>query len=81
MGGDHAHKSEGTGLGLTLGKEVCRTAWRDDLGGERSRQGINIYFHPAPKDNATTARSVDVMKAAIQAASRIKSNSLPRNSK
>ena len=37
VGSDYAHKVEGTGLGLTLGQEVCRAAWGKDLGGERSR--------------------------------------------
>ena len=44
VGADYAHKSEGTGLGLTLGQEVCRTARRKDLGGERSRQRQQFTF-------------------------------------
>src|SRR5262249_40069303 len=53
-----------------LGQKICRAAWRDDLGEERSQQRINIHLHPTPEANV-------VMKAAIRAAIRIKSNSLP----
>ena len=46
VGANYAHKSEGTGLGLTLGQEVCRAARREDLGGERSRQRLHLYLYP-----------------------------------
>ena len=46
-GADCAHKIEGTGLGLTVRRKVCRTAWRKDLGGERSRKRQQVYFHVA----------------------------------
>ena len=39
-------KKEGTGLGLTLAKKFG-AAWREDLGAERSCQGLNVYLHPA----------------------------------
>ena len=45
VGGDYAHKVEGTGLGLTLGEEVCRAAWGKDLGRERGRQGLYLQFY------------------------------------
>jgi signal transduction histidine kinase len=31
VGGDYAHKREGTGLGVNLGPKICRAAWRKDL--------------------------------------------------
>jgi len=37
-----SHESVGTGLGLTLAKEVCGTAWEKNLGRERSWQGLQL---------------------------------------
>ena len=45
VGSDYTHKVEGTGLGLTLGQEVCGAAWRKDLGGERSRERQQVHIH------------------------------------
>ena len=45
VGSDYTHKVEGTGLGLTLGQEVCGAAWRKDLGGERSRERQQVHVH------------------------------------
>ena len=45
VGSDYAHKIEGTGLGLTLGQEVCRAAWGKDLGRERSGQGLYLQLY------------------------------------
>ena len=42
VGSDYAHKVEGTGLGLTLGQEVCRAAWGQDLGREPSGQRLYL---------------------------------------
>ena len=48
VGGDYAHKREGTGLGLiNLGQEVCGIAWGKDLGRERGRQGLYLQIYPA----------------------------------
>ena len=45
--GGHRLRAQGRGdrTGINLGQEVCRAAWRKDLGGERSGQGQQVYIH------------------------------------
>ena len=64
VGSDYAHKVEGTGLGLTLGQEVCRTAWRKDLGGERGREGLYIHLYLT---EGSIARLIDGVRVRLDA--------------
>ena len=57
VGTDYAHKVEGTGLGLTLGQEVRRAAWRKDLGGERSGQRQSVHIHAADRLRIFSAKA------------------------
>ena len=47
VGSDYAHKSRRDGTWVNFGQEVCRAAWRKDLGDERAWQGIEFYFFAA----------------------------------
>jgi signal transduction histidine kinase len=40
-------KVEGTGLGLALSRKFHRAPWRQDLGQEPGRRGLDIYVHGA----------------------------------
>ena len=45
VGTNYAQKREGTGTRIELDQEICRNARRQDLGGERSGEGIDVYIH------------------------------------
>ena len=45
VGTDYAHKSRGDGTRVNPGQEVRRAARREDLGGERSGEGLHLYLH------------------------------------
>ena len=49
VGTNYAQKREGTGLGIEPDQEIRRNARRQDLGGERVGQRINVYYLPADK--------------------------------
>ena len=40
-------QGRGNRTGINVGQEVCRTAWRKDLGGERSRERQQVYVYAA----------------------------------